>query len=121
MFANGLMTKTALEARGVLAGEGISLRVVNVTCVKPLAKESIQRWAADVQGVITIEEHSVIGGLGSAILEALALTPKPTYLIGVQDAFGQSGQSHGELLAHYGLTKEAICERARLLVGRRQS
>lgn len=121
VFANGLMTKTALEARGVLAGEGISLRVVNVTCVKPLAKESIQRWAADVQGVIAIEEHSVIGGLGSAILEALALTPKPTYLIGVQDAFGQSGQSHGELLAHYGLTKEAICERARLLVGRRQS
>ena len=54
----------------------------------------------------------------SAVLEALALTPKPTCLIGVEDAFGQSAQSHGELLAHYGLTTEAICERARFLMGR---
>jgi len=77
-----------------------------VSCVKPLAEESIRRLAADVQGVITVEEHSVIGGLGSAVLEALALTPKPTCLIGVQDTFGQSAQSHEELLEHYGLTKE---------------
>jgi transketolase len=118
VFANGLMTKTALEAREILAQEGISIRVVNVSCVKPLAEESIRRLAADVQGVITVEEHSVIGGLGSAVLEALALTPKPTCLIGVQDTFGQSAQSHEELLEHYGLTKEAICERARFLMGR---
>jgi transketolase len=117
VFANGLMTKTALEAREILAQEGISIRVVNVSCVKPLAEESIRRLAADVQGVITVEEHSVIGGLGSAVLEALALTPKPTCLIGVQDTFGQSAQSHEELLEHYGLTKEAICERARFLMG----
>jgi transketolase len=91
-----------------------------VSCVKPLAEESIRRLAADVQGVITVEEHSVIGGLGSAVLEALALTPKPTCLIGVQDTFGQSAQSHEELLEHYGLTKEAICERARFLMGRGQ-
>lgn len=120
VFANGLMTKTALEAREILAQEGISIRVVNVSCVKPLAEESIRRLAADVQGVITVEEHSVIGGLGSAVLEALALTPKPTCLIGVQDTFGQSAQSHEELLEHYGLTKEAICERARFLMGRGQ-
>ena len=94
VFANGLMTKNSSGSPRCAGGEGFPY-AVNVTCVKPLAKESIQRWAADVQGVITIEEHSVIGGLGSAILEALALTPKPTYLIGVQDAFGQSGQSHG--------------------------
>ncbi|HAN94769.1 MAG: transketolase C-terminal domain-containing protein [Limnochordia bacterium] len=118
VFANGLMTSLALEAREILAQEGISLRVVNVSCVKPLAKDGIQRLAADVKGVITVEEHSVIGGLGSAVLEALALTPKPTCLIGVEDAFGQSAQSHGELLAHYGLTTEAICERARFLMGR---
>ena len=120
VFANGLMTKTALEAREILAQEGISIRVVNMSCVKPLAEESIRRLAADVQGVITVEEHSVIGGLGSAVLEALALTPKPTCLIGVQDTFGQSAQSHEELLEHYGLTKEAICERARFLMGRGQ-
>lgn len=118
VFANGLMTKTALEAKELLAQEGISLRVVNVSCVKPLATEHIQRFAADVRGVITIEEHSAIGGLGSAVLEALALAPKPTSLIGVEDQFGQSAQSHEELLQHYGLTAAAICERARLLMGK---
>jgi len=116
VFANGHMVAEALQARDVLAQEGISLRVVNVASVKPLAKEKIQHWVQDVQGVITVEEHSVIGGLGSAILEALALTPKPTHLIGVEDTFGQSAQSHRELLEHYGLSKDTICERARLLL-----
>jgi len=118
VFANGLMAKTALEAREALLAEGISLRVVNVSCVKPLDQEGIRRFARDVQGVITVEEHSIIGGLGSAVLEALALDPKPTYVVGVEDTFGQSGQSHEELLAHYGLTKEAIFARARMLMGR---
>lgn len=118
VFANGLMTREALQARDILAQEGISLRVVNVACVKPLAKDKIRRWTDDVKGIITVEEHSVIGGLGSAILETLALTPKPTALIGVKDSFGQSAQSHQELLDHYGLTKETICERARFLMGK---
>ncbi|HHT41906.1 MAG TPA: transketolase family protein [Firmicutes bacterium] len=121
VFANGLMTTEALQAREILAKEGISLRVVNVSCVKPLSKEAIQRWAEDVQGVITVEEHSVIGGLGSAVLEALALSPRPTYVMGAEDVFGQSAQSHEELLVYYGLTKEAICQRARFLLGRREA
>ena len=73
-----------------------------------------------MQGVITVEEHSVIG-VGSAVLEALALSPRPTYVMGAEDVFGQSAQSHEELLVYYGLTKEAICQRARFLLGRREA
>lgn len=118
VFSNGLMTKEALLARSILAEEGISLRVVNVSCPKPLAKEQILDYMRDVKGVITAEEHSVIGGLGSAILEAEALEPKPTCLIGANDTFGQSAESHEELLEHYGLTFKTIVERARFLARR---
>ena len=118
VFANGLMTAEALLARETLLEEGISARVVNVSCLKPLPKEMILRWTGDVEAVITIEEHSVIGGLGSAVLEATALEPKPTFVIGIDDAFGQSAWSHRELLEHYGLTAAAICRAARALLKR---
>ena len=118
VFANGLMTAEALAARSTLMEEGISLRVVNVSCLKPLPREMILRWTRDVRAVITMEEHSVIGGLGAAVLEATALEPKPTFLIGVDDAFGQSAWSHRELLEHYGLTADAVCNGARTLLKR---
>src|SRR5690554_4685887 len=94
VFSSGLMTETALKARQILAQEGISVRVVNVSCLKPLAHDHILHWTRDVKGVITVEEHSVIGGLGSAVLETTALAPLPTALIGARDVFGQSASSH---------------------------
>jgi len=108
IFATGLMTAKALEAAKILAEKGIQATVVNVHTIKPLDVKTVLTVASKTRKVITVEEHSIIGGLGSAIAELL-IENEPVKLkrIGVMDVFGQSGDPN-ILLKHYGLTTENI-------------
>lgn len=108
VMANGLMVSAALEAAEELAGQGISVSVVNVASVKPLDAETIVQVAKQTKAVVTAEEHSVIGGLGGAVAELLGeRLPTPMVRVGLKDTFGESGRP-AELLEKYGLTKEDI-------------
>ena len=108
IIATGLMVAKALEAAEKLKAEGINATVVNISTIKPLDKELIIKVAKATGKVVTAEEHSVIGGLGSAICEVLSQElPTRTKLIGLNDTFGQSG-TPSALLEHYGLTTENI-------------
>ena len=114
--ATGLMVSMAIEAAETLAAEGISARVINVATIKPLDTELLTKAARETGAVVTAEEHSVIGGLGSAVAEALAETcPVPVLRVGVQDTFGRSGKVP-PLLELYGLTPAAIVEKAKAAV-----
>lgn len=114
VFATGVMASRALEAAEVLEAEGISVEVVNVPTVKPLDAEAVRALCKGKKAVITAEEHSVIGGLGDAVLDALAGDlPKVARKIGLRDCFGTSAGGYDELLAHYGLTAETIAQAAR--------
>jgi transketolase len=112
-FSNGHMTAKVLDAASELAHEGISAAVVNVPTVKPLDVETITAIASSVKAVITVEEHSIIGGLGSAVAEVLAERKMgPLVRMGIQDTFGQSGAAD-ELLECYGLTSPYIVRTAK--------
>ncbi len=102
--ATGLMTAEALKATDILAQEGISVRVINVGTIKPLDGETILKAAQETKFIITAEEHSVIGGLGSAVSEFLSeVHPTKVKKLGLYDKFGQSGKAN-ELLEKYELT-----------------
>lgn len=108
IIATGLMVAKALDAAKKLKVEGINATVVNISTIKPLDKDLIIKVAKATGKVVTVEEHSVIGGLGSAVCEVLSQElPTKTKLIGLNDTFGQSGTPN-ELLEHYGLTIENI-------------
>ncbi len=107
VFACGIMLTKALEAAKALEGK-ISVRVVNVPSIKPLNRESVIKLASDVKGVVTAEEHSVIGGLGGAIAEALRLEKVPVEFVGVEDQFGSSAHSYDDILNYLGLTTDHI-------------
>ena len=116
IFACGLMVYQALRAREILADRGISVRVVNVSTIKPLDRETVKIYVQEVKGVITAEEHSIIGGLGGAVSEALSNQMVRIERVGIEDVFGQSAQTHEELLEHYSLTSENIIEKAEELI-----
>ncbi len=116
VFATGVMVSMALEAAEALAQEGISVRVVNIHTIKPLDAEAVRAHTKGVRQVLTAEEHSVIGGLGSAVLEALSGERLPVELMGIQDCFGTSAANYAELMAKYGLTAEAMANRIRTLL-----
>lgn len=102
--ATGLMTAEALKAADILAQEGISVRVINVGTIKPLDGETMLKAAQETKFIITAEEHSVIGGLGSAVSEFLSeVHPTKVKKLGIYDKFGQSGKAN-ELLEKYELT-----------------
>lgn len=102
--AAGLMTYEAIKAADILAQEGISVRVINVGTIKPLDGETILKAAKETKFIITAEEHSVIGGLGSAVSEFLSeVYPTKVKKLGIYDKFGQSGKAT-ELLEKYELT-----------------
>lgn len=104
ILATGLMTARALEAAEKLQGEGVSVRVVNVGTIKPLDGETVLKAAQETKFIVTAEEHSVIGGLGSAVSEFLSEThPTLVKKVGIYDVFGQSGKAE-ELLEKYELT-----------------
>ena len=119
LAACGVMVEQALAAADVLAAGGISAEVIDVSTIKPLDTGTIAASAAKTGAVVTCEEHSIIGGLGSAVAEALGeLAPVPLERIGVRDVFGTSGEP-GELMAHFGLTGLDIAEAARGVLERR--
>jgi len=108
VMAIGSMVSKAIEAANVLAGEGIEVRVLDMYSIKPIDKEAIVRAAKETKGIVTIEDHNVIGGLGSAVSEVVtSFEPTVVKKIGIQDSFGRSGDSK-ELFALYGLTVENI-------------
>ena len=111
IVACGLMVHQSLEASKVLEGMGISAGVVNMPTIKPLDKDLLIDLARQTGLIVTCEEHSVIGGLGSAVVEVLSQEqPVKVVVIGVNDVFGQSG-SPEELLKAYGLDVDSIVER----------
>ena len=111
IVACGLMVQAALEAAEALAADGVSAEVINMHTVKPLDTETLVASAAKTGKVVTAEEHSVIGGLGSAVCDALAeRCPVPVRKVGVGDVFGESGPAV-DLLAKYGLNAAGV-ERA---------
>ncbi|MBQ1321054.1 MAG: transketolase family protein [Solobacterium sp.] len=110
LFAMGLMVQEALKAAEELEKDGISVSVVNVACLKPLDKEGILAQLRSHRKAFCLEEHSVIGGLFSAIAETAAQEPgTPVYPIGVEDTFGESGKA-AEVLKKYGICAEHIVE-----------
>ena len=102
IVACGLMVGEAVAAAEELAAQGVSAEVVNIHTVKPLDEELVRASARKTGRVVTVEEHSVIGGLGDAVLAALSEDPVPVRKIGVRDTFGESGPG-AELLHKYGL------------------
>lgn len=110
VIATGLMVSEALNAAEALAAEGISVRVINIHTIKPLDEEIVLAAAKDCGTIVTAEEHSIIGGLGSAVAECVcAGCPVPVRRVGVNDTFGHSGPAV-ELLKQFGLSAEHIAE-----------
>ena len=111
VIANGVIVPMALEAAGRLAAEGISVRVLDMHTVKPLDTDTIVKTAIETGAMVTAEEHSVIGGLGSAVAETLVEErPTPMERVGIMDHFGESSRSYTSLMAKMGLTSGAIEE-----------
>ena len=110
IFATGYMVFKALRAAQALEKEGISLRVVNVSTLKPIDEEAIKELASGVKGIVTAEEHSIIGGLASAITFILRGQAVPIEAVAIRDCFGQSALNYEQLLEYYGLTDTAIIE-----------
>ena len=113
IVATGMMVQMALQAAQTLEGEGISVRVLDFHTIKPLDTELLLKAAKETGTIVTTEEHSVIGGLGSAVTEFLSgHYPVPVIRHGVKDAFGRSGKA-AEVLEAYGLTAEVLAKCAR--------
>jgi transketolase len=113
VFACGPMVTLALEAAEILSDEGVSLRVVNVSSLKPADMSALAGLSDGVKGVVTAEEHSLIGGLAELIREALWGKPVAMRSVGIGDRFGQSAHSYEDLLEAYGLTARHIAAAAR--------
>ena len=111
VFACGLMVNEALEAAKLLAAEGVEISVINVHTIKPIDAACVTEYAEKCGNVVTVEEHSVIGGLGDAVADVLMGKVCCKFRkIGVNDQFGQSGKA-ADVLREYGLTADQIAER----------
>ena len=111
IVATGLCVNESLEAAKLLSDQGVDAEVINIHTIKPLDEELIIASAKKTGKVVTVEEHSVIGGLGSAVCDALSeKLPTPVMKIGIMDTFGESGPAV-ELLKKYGLDSESICKK----------
>lgn len=119
LVGTGFMVSTCLEARELLAAEGISARVINIHTIKPIDKDILVRAAEETGALVVAEEHNINGGLGSAVAEVLVENcPVPMARIGVQDEFGRSGTVPA-LMEYYGLTAENIAKRAKEVIARK--
>jgi transketolase len=113
IFACGIMVSKALAVAELLENEGISTKVVNVRCLKPLDENEIVRLCENIPAVVCCEEHSIIGGLSAAVAIALSSENKKMGYIAIHDKFGQSAHSAQELMQYYGLTEKDIFEKAK--------
>lgn len=113
IIATGLPVANCLEAAEKLAAEGIEARVINIHTIKPLDEELVAAAAKETGKVVTVEEHSVIGGLGSAVCDVLcAQAPAKVLKIGINDTYGESGPA-AELVKKYGLDADSIYEKVK--------
>lgn len=121
IIACGLLVEPALRAGEILRREHrLHPRLVNMATLKPLDRALVQECAERTGAILTLEEHSIIGGLGSAVCEAVCeLCPVPVERWGILDRFGESGKAE-DLIAHFGLTPERIVERSLKLVRRKE-
>lgn len=117
LIANGVMVSRALDAAIMLADQGISARVLNMSSVRPLDREAIIEAAAQTGRIVTIEEHTIYGGLGGAVAEVVVTTnPAPMRILGFPGVFAPTGSAQW-LLDHFSLTAEGICQAALELLG----
>lgn len=116
IIATGLMVQEALKAYDILKEDGINARVINIHTIKPIDREIIISAAKETKAIVTAEEHSIIGGLGSAVLEVLSDEyPVPLKRVGVLDTFGESGKPK-DLLEKYKLTADEIVYNAKEVI-----
>lgn len=116
IIASGLTVSESLGAAEKLSADGISAEVINIHTIKPIDEEAIVKTAAKTGKIVTVEEHSVIGGLGSAVCDVVAQkAPAKVMKIGVQDVYGESGPAK-ELIKKYGLDAESIYEKVKAFV-----
>lgn len=113
VIATGVVVQEAIKAKEELEKQGINIRVIDMHTIKPIDKELVIKCAKETKKIITIEDHSIIGGLGSAVCETLS-EENPTKVIrmGVKDSFGKSGKAE-ELLEYFGLTARSIIEKVK--------
>ena len=119
IFAMGQLVSEAIWAAERLEREGMSARVVNVSSLKPVAEAALLEYAAGTRGIVTAEEHSLIGGLASVITWAFRNERYPVRSVGVEDRWGQSAHSYAELQQEYGLTADHIAAEVRSVLGER--
>ena len=113
IVATGMMVQLALQAKEELSKEGINARIINIHTIKPIDSDLLVKAAKETGAIVTAEEHSIIGGLGSAVSEVVSEEcPVPVIKVGIKDTFGESGKP-AQLLEKYGLTVEAIVNSAK--------
>lgn len=118
IVATGLEVAASLEAAKLLEADGISARVINIHTIKPIDEELLVKAAKETGRVVTVEEHSIIGGLGGAVCEVLAeQAPVPVKRLGIRDEFGESGVAE-ELLKKHGLDGEGIYQTVKSWMGK---
>ena len=118
LISTGIMVSEVLKASDLLKDRGIAAAVLHYPCIKPFDEETLLAFARNAKGVVTAEEHSVIGGLGDAVCSCLCKHfPLPVLKVGVEDCFGESGQAQ-ELMDKYGLRASNIVAKAEMLLQR---
>lgn len=117
LIANGVLVARALQAAELLAAEGVQARVLNMATVRPLDTAAVLAAAVETGRIVTVEEHTIYGGLGGAVAEVVVTHhPVPMRILGVPGVFAPTGSTEW-LLQHFGLTAQAICDAALKLVG----
>ena len=118
IFATGIMNAAALEAREQLKAHGVDAAIIDIHTIKPIDRDLIAHYAAKTGAVVTVEEHNIIGGLGSAVAEVLAETvPTKMTRVGIEDVFGTSASAE-VLLDYYKLNAQGIVEKTLKLLGK---
>jgi len=121
LIGNGVMVSRCLEAAKILAKEGISARVINIHTIKPLDVFLVKKAAEETGAIVSAEEHSIIGGLGSAIAEVLSgFYPVPLERVGIADTFTETALNFESLLDHYGMAVEDIVKAAHRALKRKE-
>jgi transketolase len=119
IIATGALVYKAIKVADALEKEGISAKVLNISTIKPIDEDAVIEIASSCGAIVTVEEHQIIGGLGSAVSEVLSKKrPTPQEFIGVHDKFGQSG-TPDELLEHYGMGESHIMEACKKVIARK--
>ena len=119
IFATGVTVQEALKAKKELEKRGINIRVIDIHTIKPIDKETIIRCAKETNLLISVEDHNIIGGLGSSIAEVLTEEyPKKLIRLGIKDTFGKSGKAE-DLMQYFGITAEKVCQEGRAILAKK--